>query len=471
MRKRAAYVAFLATIAFPLVAFQTVEAKESVAMVPTKEPVKVVADSMYYSDKSGNLEATGNVEIFQGKREIYTDAITGNIQTEQYQAVGSVRMKEGMDKDLHGEGLVYDGKARVAKFSKVEGLQDPIYLKGEEGLFENNVGIVKKGMVTTPSAMAWVHTPDYRIEGEDIQVYPGDKAVVKNAKLYIKNWKVLSLPSYTTSLKRGAGKGSIISFVPRPTYSSDNGLGLHGDFAYPIGKNTDFVMDYYLYSKEGFKPSVGIEQYMSWGKASFGYYETEGTIDNKSIWIKKSPEFALHTNKISLGNTGLHVRAGGTLGHWEEGSTEGNHKMCYGELGHAPIKISKDGKISFFAGYQRDYYGVNKSTRSMPYWGGRLSYEFFDKLHAYVAYREQKNGNESPYQFDRYDIRKKGTYGFVYTIDRLNGIGVEVAQDWETGKIKDVDYTYYRDLHSFKAEITYREKKNDWRFKIRAKDF
>ena len=28
--------------------------------------------------------------------------------------------------------------------------------------------------------MAFVHTPDYRVEGQDIKVYPGDKVVIKN---------------------------------------------------------------------------------------------------------------------------------------------------------------------------------------------------------------------------------------------------------------------------------------------------
>ena len=36
-------------------------------------------------------------------------------------------------------------------------------------------GSIEKGMITSKHAMAFKHTPDYRIEGEDIKIYPGDK--------------------------------------------------------------------------------------------------------------------------------------------------------------------------------------------------------------------------------------------------------------------------------------------------------
>ena len=47
-------------------------------------------------------------------------------------------------------------------------------------------------------------------KGQDIKVYPGDKVVIKKPSFYIKNFKVLSLPSYTTSLRHDKeGKFSI----------------------------------------------------------------------------------------------------------------------------------------------------------------------------------------------------------------------------------------------------------------------
>ena len=52
--------------------------------------------------------------------------------------------------------------------------------------FDGQTGHMEKGMVTTKHAMAFKHTPDYRVEGQDIKVYPGDKVVIKKPSFYIK---------------------------------------------------------------------------------------------------------------------------------------------------------------------------------------------------------------------------------------------------------------------------------------------
>ncbi len=470
-KKRAKYLTYVAVLSLTGTIMGITEADAAKKEEKVKEPVTVVADSMYYSDATGAVEASGEVEVSQGTKEITTESLDGNVKQEQYRAPGEVHLKDKNGQDLTGAGLSYNAKIKSASFDVVEGTYPPFYVRGRGGVFENNVGTVQYGMVTTPSAMAFVHTPDYRVEGRDITIYPGDKVVVKDATFYIKNWRVLRLASYTTSLRKGKGGASIASFLPKPTYDSDHGIGLHGDFRYPIGKHTDFFIDYYLYSKAGFKPSVGFKQYMSWGEASIGYIEEEGTLNDENIWIKKKPEFRIDTKQFSLGKTPFNVKFGGSLGRWEEGSTKGSHNMWYGELSHNPISLGSKGDMTFLVGYRKDHYGVNDSNRSMPYWGAKINYNPSKKLGLWFNYT-QKNGNiVSPYVFDTDSITKRAVMGFRWNIDRLNGVGVEVTQDWETGDVRYVNYSYYRDLHSFTAKITYREKQKDWRISIRAKDF
>ncbi len=76
-------------------------------------------------------------------------------------------------------------------------------------------------------------------------MYPGDKVVIKKPSFYIKNFKILSLPSYTASLRhdKGEQKFSLFSLIPRPMYNSDDGFGLHGSTEYPIGKHGEAYID------------------------------------------------------------------------------------------------------------------------------------------------------------------------------------------------------------------------------------
>ncbi len=127
----------------------------------------------------------------------------------------------GKTKDITGQNMTYRTSDRHFEADQAMGWSDPYYVKGNNATFDGQIGHMEKGMVTTKHAMAFVHTPDYRVEGQDIQVYPGDKVVIKKPSFYIKNFKVLSLPSYTTSLRHDKeGKFSIFSLIPKPTYSN-----------------------------------------------------------------------------------------------------------------------------------------------------------------------------------------------------------------------------------------------------------
>ena len=116
-------------------------------------------------------------------------------------------------------------------------------------------------MITTKHAMAFKHTPDYRIEGQDIKVYPGDKVVIKIHPSISKTSKVFSFGSSIQHPFVMINKVNLVIFslVPKPTYNSDDGIGLHGNAEYPIGKHGEAYIDYRWYSKSGFKPKVAID--------------------------------------------------------------------------------------------------------------------------------------------------------------------------------------------------------------------
>ena len=96
--------------------------------------------------------------------------------------------------------MTYRTSDRHFTADQAMGWNDPYYVKGQNATFDGQTGHMEKGMVTTKHAMAFKHTPDYRVEGQDIKVYPGDKVVIKTFLLY-QNFKILSLPSYTASLR------------------------------------------------------------------------------------------------------------------------------------------------------------------------------------------------------------------------------------------------------------------------------
>ncbi len=267
---------------------------------PTEQlPTRIDADKMSYNGSTGNVYAQGDVVVTQGNQTLMAPRIEGNTKTTEYRTVGGYHYLEdgGKTKDITGQNMTYRTSDRHFTADQAMGWNDPYYVKGQNATFDGQTGHMEKGMVTTKHAMAFKHTPDYRVEGQDIKVYPGDKVVIKKPSFYIKNFKILSLPSYTASLRHDKkNKFSIFSLIPKPTYNSDNGIGLHGSTEYPIGKRGEAYLDYRWYSKAGFKPQVGYRHYLPWGTASIGYSKESNEYNDETVWVEKIGEVRLDTH-------------------------------------------------------------------------------------------------------------------------------------------------------------------------------
>lgn len=444
--------------------------------VQTKQneaPIKIQADSMYYEDTTGYMEASGKVDVYRLVESLHTEKIQGNTKTQQYTVPGELNWRTPTS-NLVGEQMVYDGMNQSGSIHKVEGRFDEYYVRGENGEFQQGKGYIQKGMITTPSAMA--KTPDYRIDGENIEIIPNDRMVIYNAKFYIKDKLLFTKDRYVSSLQPDDRKVSVFQLIPRPGYEGDYGFGIHGDFAYPITDRLDLAVNYYLYSELGFKPSIRARYYIPGaGRLAFGYMSVESSLNDYDVWVKKWPELHFSSDRFYLGDTGIYVSGEASIGDWEEAGNKGTHKGYSVRMSHQPIKITPKTNLRFFTGYMLDLYELKDSKRTNVYYGATLSQTIMPGWVVYGTYVNNEVEGRTPYRFDQIDINQKGAIGTIFKIDRLNSFGVYASRDLTHGKVDEVNYTWYRDLHSFAATLTYKTKEKEhgdrWEFQIWAKDF
>lgn len=439
-------------------------------------PVRIDADKLKYNGTSGDTYANGDVQAVQGNRDLRSPALKGNVNTEVYETEGGFTYLEdgGKSKNLKGDSLVFHAKTNESHGTNVFGYVAPYWVKAEEANFDGQVGLVKKGWVTTEHAIAFKGAPDYRVEGDYIDIIPNDKMVIHNARFYIKNTKILSMKEYTTSLRRDKNKQlSIFSFIPRPYYNSSDGLGLRGRINYPVSERGELFFHYIVATNSGFKPSFGYNHNLPWGRATLGYSRESASLDAKTVWIEKKPELAITTNAYYIGNTPFTVRGGASAGYWKEDYLKGMHYNYYSEISHTPIKPTKSSSIRAYAGYQRDFYGYNNHIRSMPYWGIHGATAVGPRVNIWAGYRQHNISptSDSPYPFDTIDVRHNLYYGASLQLTRLDRISVSSQKDLQTHETRYVDISWYRDMHSFAGELTYRLKQHKWEYKFIAKDF
>lgn len=465
-----------------LVLPQTQYAKEQVKKVEEVEkapqlPVKVDADSIYYVGQDGDFSAKGDVILTQGPKRLKTQLIEGNVNTEEYNAPGDVRFTDkGMN--VTGKNMTYKGGTYAdMSLEDIFGKMNAYYVKGEKFHFKddegNGKGEVENAMLTTENAMAWKVAPDYRIEGEHVDIIPKEKMVIKNAKFYIKNWHFMTLGKYTSSLVPNPyGKRvSPFNLIPKPSYRAKSGFGVRGGVSYPLSPHTYAYYKYAWYSKVGYKPNLGYAYRDSWGGATLSYRKEESSVNEDYVWVTKKPELSIYMDRIQIGRTPFYFAADATAGYWKEKNIKGSHYFYNGAITHKPIPLWKNASMNFKFGYQKDYYGYNKSERDMPYWNVGINYRATPKLSLHTYYYENHNNGDTPYYFDRYEFNKHLDFGLYYQIDRLNGIGIYWKEDTVDHHLAYQNIVYYRDLHSFKARITYKTKQKAIEYKIIAKDF
>lgn len=432
-------------------------AKLSNSSANTKAPIVVEADELYFSDSTGDLYAKGNVQIKQNEDKVKADLLKGNTQKNEVWTEGeAVLSRPGME--LTTTGMHYNLNDHSGSMQSSKGTIERLHITSKAITTSPVHTTMNNGTVTGCPA----EVPDYHISAERVEIWPGDKMIAYNAKFWIKNTVIFSLPKYQSSLQEGDESGFAI---PKPTYSSDNGIGISQHIEYPFGPRLAAFADLDYYSKVDFKPMYGLISRNSNFTAKLAYGNEEND-DNE--WIKKEPEFSLKMHSQRLGSSSLTLDASAGWGQWNEGPVRGTHTGFSMYLSNDSIVLGSKTTLKLGAGFDRNFYGYNDSNNSVIHFDSRLDMKPNSRLNTWIGYSYSSNIGTTPYEFDRIDVAKEGRIGFMYQLDRLNGVGVKMRYDLEHGSTQDVDYTWRRNLHCFEADITYRVKRDELRVKVDA---
>lgn len=436
-----------------------------------QQPVHMQADSLVVRNSDGYVKGRGNVDIQQGMDEIHAHVVEGNTNQEIYYTPGQAIYISG-DNAVVATGITYNGKNQGTIMQSVDGfLGSEYYIRGTQMEMVDGVGYVKHGLITTPHAVA--KTPDYYITGDDIRIYPGEKFTAENTKLWFKHICLLTYGHYEGRLDDTGTKSVLFTLFPRPTFNSDDGIGLKGHGTFPMNDKGDLKLnvEYSLTSKEGFRPKAQIEKNTSIGSFRFGYSQEESTDNDDNVWATKWPELEYYMPRIRFGETGLYVDGSANWGRWSEDGVEtGSHKGYRVELSHDPLHLWKQASVRFFTGYRRDIYSTNNAQRRDPYWGVVVNQGITDRLWTSFWYKKHNIDGYSPYRFDTFDHPHQKGLSVGYVLTPLDTVIFTWSKDLDSNTVSDRNYTWVRDLHSFVGVITYKQDEKSWEVKLTAKD-
>lgn len=419
----------------------------------TKAPIVIEADNLSFSEETGDVFAQGSVVVKQNTDTLMADAMRGNSKQTEMWIDGKATLQQP-NAELVGTGTHYNYTTRIGNMNHVKGLVGKDYIASNNLEFYPDKYIAHDSTATKCPAIV----PDYHMSAERIEIWPGEKMIAYNAKFWIGKMVLYSTPKYQTSLKKGETEQSAF---PRIGYHSGDGLTISQYLEYPIANKVTAFADVAYYSKRGFEPTFGFFSKQK-GYTLKLYQSTEENSDDE--WVKREAELLFKLDPVRMGKVVGNFSA--SNGKWKEGNVSGWRQDYKFDVSRDPIQLSKAVALNVGVGYEKVYYGYDKSSNNILSFNTNLTIKPNDRLETWVGYAYHDQSGTSVYEYDKIDDDRELYTGFMYKVDKMNSLGVKMEYAIDNSKVKDLDYTWRRNLHCWEADITYREKRNQVNVKI-----
>ena len=446
-------VAGLLAFALLLTGFVPVEAAKKKKTKPS-QPIEIVADEMYFSDKTGELFAKGNVVITQDKTKISADIIRGNDKETQIWVDGPARFIEPMT-NVTGMRIRYNYGSQFGFMQDVKGKCGNDFVSGKNVHFEEGKYTAYEATSTGCPAKG---TPDHRITARKIVIWPGDKMIAYDAKIWIKNFVLYSTPRYSHSLKDDESE------FPSFGYDSIDGYWIKQRLNYAITDNVTAYTDLAYYTKAGFKPDFGITD-----------RETDYTIslitghfkDGDGRRVRKEPELQFNWHKKPIGKTHWNYYFNATYGKWKDDTKSSWHQDYTLYFPRNPIFLDKKKTWRWNNGFGfemiRDSY--NASSQSITRFNTSLSKQVTPWLVAWVGYNYTSN-NASVFSYNSVNVANELVRGIYIRLNKKTAISFSNSYDMLHNRTYENYIALHQNLHCWNSRLEYRTVKKEWRWDV-----
>ncbi|GBG58016.1 LPS-assembly protein LptD [Sporomusaceae bacterium FL31] len=448
----------LITVFSTVLPVQAAETKNNTKSAAVTAPIIFEGDDLSFSDATGEVFAKGNVKIQKDQTLIQTEELRGNTKESTVWVDGSANLTQpGVN--LVGTGVEYNYKIRSGLMNQAKGKV------GHEFVAAHNISMTSEELVLHDGTITRcpAKVPDYHISADKIEVWPGDKMIAYNAKFWIKDKMIFSIPKYQKSIKENARSESDF---PQLGYTSKDGAYIIQHLEYPVSNDTAAFVNLAYYTKSDFKPNFGLKN--SNGNYSMslsqGYFR-----DDDDNWIKKEPELRVNFGE-KIGQSPFNYSVGAVYGKWVDNYKTSWHQDYSIYFSRDPIEINHTTKLYLGTGFEWVQESYNKSTQEIFRYDAVVTKEFAPRFSSWVGYHYYDK-EMNLFDYDVPDLNKQLDVGFHYKIDKMNAITFNQSYDMENHQIFDQDYTWNRDLHCWQVDITYRAKRGELKWLLTTKQW
>lgn len=432
---------------------------KSVQPAQPAQPISIEADELYFSEKTGEMFARGSVVISQGKSRIFADLMRGNDKQADIWIDGRVLFQEPLT-TLTGMKLIFHYATQFGTLQDVAGKCGDLYLSGRKAELSTGKYTLYDSTATTCKMKGT--PPDFRITAAKVEIWPGDKLVAHQAKVWVKNTVLYSTSSYESTLKKNGEESNF----PRFGFKPKDGVYIGQRFTYPVGGSVSAFMDATFYSKAGFRPIFGLMAHQPAYTMELvtGLYRDEN--DN---WVRKEPEFHFALKPQRIGKLPYQYKANVIFGKWRDGSKESWHQDYNLYVSHDKIYFDpqKTWTLDMGGGMGYVHESYDNTDRTPFKYNIRLTKKFSPFVTGWTGYNY--NGSTRPlFAFGRSEVPQEGILGLSWQITNRTKIAYRASYDVNKNKMHEHYYTVRHSFHCWETEVTYRAIKREftWTFTV-----
>lgn len=463
MKKREKWLCNLVCMAvlttFPLTVSAAEGSSEDTAPNDKKIQAPVVIDSrdLTYNNLSGDMVASGDVNVKQGTMTIRADEIYGNSKTHMIASDGDMRIIDPTQKmDLVGTTVRYNYQDKTGTMLKAKGKVQGDYIQGEQIEILTDKTVFKNGSSTECPAKV----PDWHIEAKDIELLPDGTMIAYDTTFFLKNKPVYHTDRYEKE------PGENHSVIPHPGYNSSDGFYIKQELDFPLFTDgLSAFIDWGYYSHHGFRSVEGL-QYRWNGQAV--RIVTGDFQDSDDEWIKKKIEYQWEMFNRRIGNSKFHYRVDVSHGLWEGSGKQSWHDEYNIYLSHDTIPLTKTLSLDLGAGYQIIKESYDDSTRSGMIYDVELTNVFSPKFKVWTGYH-YNHDRDRLFLYEQPDLEREWRSGFRWSWNEKDALGMILRYDLDTDSVFERIYFYERDLHCWKMKMEYNHDDSDFDIKFSTK--
>lgn len=445
---------FILVVAFALPG-QAADKKDKQKPEPVKAPIVLEGDELYFNDKTGEIFAKGKVTVTRLQDEMLGDLVRGNSKTEELWVDDSATFLQP-GTNLLGTKIHYNYGTKTGDMLTAKGKIGKEFIWGQQIEMYPDKFVIHNGTITRCPAKE--HTPDYRTTAERVEIWPGDKLIAYNAKVWIKNVVIYATPKYVKSLNPA---DQTSDELPNMGYRSGDGFYIKQTLEYPLGPKLSAEAELASYSKLGFKPAYAL----NYREKQYGVTLRTGNYDDTDgRWIKKEPELSFSYYSHPIGPW-VDYTFDAVYGKWTDNDTSSWHQAYNLYFTRKPIVLNETMNLYLGTGLSQTRESSNNSVTDSYRYDITVDKRWSSKFSTWVGYHYIQN-NTSLFDYNSDDLGESVTSGFTYRFDKMNAIGLSQSYDLVNHRIYDRDVTWYRNLHCWQADFTYRIERKQWRWDI-----